>query len=69
MGQKISVCASSATPTGWVEIGYSTIASCGTTTGPYNNQKAIQNVTDTPAGGTFSACAAGRGLGRVQTDQ
>ncbi|WP_143177599.1 hypothetical protein [Cystobacter ferrugineus] len=51
-----TVCASTLTPSGWVDIQWWNSASCGSTFAP--NIKMIQEVASLPVGTTITACAS-----------
>ncbi|MFH8371769.1 hypothetical protein [Streptomyces sp. NPDC018031] len=55
-GDVQTVCASSLTPDGWVDISWGTSLSCGSGTAP--NIKQIKQLTGLPVGTTVNACAS-----------
>jgi hypothetical protein len=66
LGPTQNVCASTPTPSGWVDIAYSQSFSCGPMT-PFKNFKVIENVTGTTPGGVISACVGPRPSGFFPT--
>ncbi|MEU9885700.1 hypothetical protein [Sphaerisporangium sp. NPDC051011] len=56
LGVSQTVCQSATTPTGWVQTAYFDWYTCGTPGSVFYNAKTIQDVTDTPSGGTVTAC-------------
>lgn len=55
-GEVQTVCASTLTPSGWVDVSWGNSISCGSTTAP--NIKQIKQLTGLPVGTTVNACAS-----------
>jgi len=55
-GEVQTVCASTLTPTGWVDVSWGTSLTCGSGSAP--NIKQIKQLTGLPVGTTVNACAS-----------